>query len=739
MTYRQWLKKAKESRAAATPDTSERLPLPSVQEPMRLRRVVGIRRVTAGVCAVAVLVAVCCLGWSEFFREQDGAMPAVSAPTSSRDDEPTAPLHAAIKVMPMLHASTPSTVIYNMSGYVGARLMYVTYDIPAEHSECQGVFYDMEQERYFCADHLMKPALEREGIPVKGLYMHYYHPVYEKIVFTCKDSARSSYVYDITNDTFHRLPVSLQHCPGVIGSLQTTHPYVLLHKMGGTRDDLYLINLQTAELLSVLKDDKGNYVYAAMDDERVTTDGKYAYYTLAKGGGDVVNSPARTTVLYDIAAKKSRTFVGEVVAYLADSERLFLNTPDGYVVYDIASGEKTAYTESDLPAYYAYYVKRVDVYTEFDSRLMLCNRITGEEKLVTEDYVVAYAVHEQYLYYYLRGEECLRVLDMVSSTQEQLPLDKALVQETESEENKNRALNFGLQMEEDRNEIWVYYSVTDTPRQDAEAVRQERENWPYTHLDRLRDAGSFTSIVALEPILRRFPENVIAYEGDGYLYIDYTPLTRGQGDITSSNRVVALEDYSSKQFYSITHQNGNLESSFSYRMDGALSADAARETRTMLQELNIPILPAGRDYRAHLSDDPLVKMQAKLAEFSGEQVRTHRFIYLVQKPKGYFGARMYLEEAAELQELYEFIDFTDTLTYKRELNYFTEECQRYYNSYTYLLRCKCWSIDDYEIYIGRMNGKPFLLKRNCLADLTEEQYTKWAAWMDKQEKKGHVD
>lgn len=739
MTYRQWLRKAKETRAAAVPDIRDRLPLSADAPTHAFTRLVVLRRVVAGVAAAAVLVAGGYVGWDSFFGGNAGGTPVISAPIDTPDEGEKIPLHTVMQSVTMLHGSTPTLVVDNMSLYVGARILHVVYNQPSEHSECQGVFYDMEQGEYFCADHIMRPALEREGIPVKGVYMHYYHPVYKKIVFTCKDSARSSYVYDMTSDAFHRLPVSLNYCPGVLGSMQTTHPYVFLHQMGGARDDLFLIDLQTAELTYILKDNKGEYLYTPMDDVQITEDGKYVHYTLAKGGGDVVNSPARTTVLYDITAKKSRTFIGEVIAYLSDTQRFFLNTPDGYVVYDIATEQKTPYAESDLPAYYAYYAKRSDVYTEFDYRLMLCNRITGEEKLVTNEYVVASVTNEQYLYYYIRGEEHLRVLDMVGGGEEYLPLDKALAQETESEENKGRSLNFGLQLEKERGEVWVYYSVTDMPRQDAEAVRQERENWPCTHLDRLQDAEAFTSIATLEPILRRFPENVIAYEGDGYLYLDYTPLTRGAGDVSSSNRLVALEDYTSKQFYTINHQNGNIGSSFSFRKDGVLSADAARDTRAMLQALHIPIQPAERDYRSHIAGDPQIRMQAKLAEFSGEQVRAYRFIYLVQKPNGYVGARMYLEDAAELQELYEFIDFTDTLTYKKEMNYFTEEYQQYYKHYTYTLRCKCWVIDEYEIYIGRLNGKPFLMKRDCLADLTEDQYVKWSAWMDKQEKKGHVD
>lgn len=728
MTYRQWLKKAKKVRAAAVPDIRDCLPLTAETSTPALSRPVMMRRVIAGVAAAAVLVfAVGYAGFYALFSGDAGGTPAVSTPSGSPDEGEKLPLHTVVQAVTMLHSATPTMVVDNMIGYVGARLMYVTYNAPPEHSQCQGVFYEMEQQQYFCADHLMKPALEREGIPVKGLYMHYYHSVHGKIVFTCKDSARSSYVYDITNDTFHRLPVSLYYCPGVSGSLQTTHPYVLLHQMGGARDDLYLVNLLTAELSYILKDGKGNYLYTPMDDSQVTEDGKYVYYTLAEGGGDVVNSPARTTVLYEIATGKSRTFVGEVVSYLSDTERFFLNTPDGYVVYDIVSGERTPYAESDLPAYYAYDTKHTDIYTEFDYRLMLCNRITGEEKLVTNEYVVASVIHEQYLYYYIRGEEYLRVLDMVGGGVEYLPLDKALVQETESEANKERALNFGLQIEEDRGEVWVYYSVTDTPRQDAEAVRQEREKWPYLHLEELREAGRFNSIASLEPILRKFPDfTVTAYEGDGFIFLDYTALT-DDGNGAVSNRLIALEDYDGGSFYTITHTRSGKESLFNYSKGGALAAEAERNTRGVLTELNIPIKEAYRDYRRYLSKEGM--MQLELEALSEEAFRKNVRFYCVKRNHGYLGARMMLESPEELEELFSFVAFTDTLSYSKA-------------SEAVLMNGALYTVDfsgDYLIQMGRMNGKPYLLKAGYVADLTEEQYAKWSAWMDKQEQKGHLD
>ncbi len=731
MTYRQWLRKAKETRAAAVPDIRDRLPLTVETATPAVSRSAVMRRVIAGIAAAAVLVfTVGYMGWQELFGGNAGSTPAVSAP----DEGEKIPLHTVVRAVTMLHSTTPTVIVDNMSGYVGARLMYVTYNTPPEHSECQGVFYDMEQQQYFCADHLMKAALEREGIPTAGLYMHYYHPVYGKIVFTCKDSARSSYVYDITNDTFHRLPVSLYHCPGVIGSLQTTHPYVFLHKMGGGRDDLYLINLLTAELTYILKDSKGNYLYTPMDDVEITEDGKFAHYTLAKGGGDVVNSPARTTVLYDIAAGESRTFVGEIVSYLSDTERFFLNTPDGYVVYDIASGEKTSYAESDLPAYYAYYTKQTDIYTEFDYRLMLCNRITGEEELVTNEYVVASVISEQYLYYYIRGEEFLRVRDMVGGGVEYLPLDKSLVQEIESEENKDRAIRFGLQVEEDREEVWLYYSVTDTPRQDSELIRREREEFPLYSLNMLMENSLLNAISSLEPILRKFPGYVTAYEGDGFLYLDFTGLTTNVDGVAQKSPLIVLEDYESGMFYKVTHFGETYDSSFSFTKGVTLTGEDESNTRAMLEELDIPVKPAYRDYRPYFSDDPQVKIQVYLSEITVEKISQCDFKYFVRRETmefGYGGEVPYLEDNTSCRAFRKFVAFTDTLAYYALESDLTEH--HYYH--TYYLHCVFGDANSAYFYIGVKDGKPFLCKNRCVATLTEAQYAKWSAWMDKQEQK----
>ncbi len=736
MTYRQWLKRAKETRAAAVPDIRDRLPL-SADAPLPVApHPVVLRRVIAGVAVAAVVFAVGYAGFYALFGSNAGGTPAVNTPINTPDKGEKIPLHTTVQAVTMLHSGMPSELINSVNGYVGARVLEIMEGkTPPEHASCHGVYYDMEQESFFCATHTVASALGRIGKSTNGLLVHYYHPEYNRILFTCADSARSSYVYDITDDMLHRLPVSLYHCPLQMSALLSEHPYVLLHKMGGSRDDIYLVNLVTAELSYVLKDGKGNYIYTPMDDSRMTTDGKYIYYTLMKGDGQTVNSPARTTVVYEVATGESRTFIGEVWNEVVGTSRLLIKDPDGFAVYDAASGEKMRYAEAGLPKYYDYYTKRTDIYTDFDYHLLICNRITGEETLLCEEYIAASVSIGQYLYYYVRGEDTLRVRDMTNGAEEYLPLETGLVQETESEENKDRSLRFELWSDEKRGEIWLYYAVTDVPREDAETIRQKQENYPGTHLDRLIQEGKLTSILSLDSILHRFSNHVTAYEGDDFLYLDYTGLTVDESGMGSSNLQIAYEDYKNGIFYYISHQNGSAGSSFSFWERGKLSADTEKKTRDMLEELNIPINSALRDYRPYFSDDPQAKISLYLSEINSEKVNTYGFKYAIWEMEGYAGARLYFEDEESKQAFRSFIAFTDTLDYYKLVG----ESEAYTHKYSYYLDCHIDYNNSCSIYIGRMNGKPFLVKNGCLADLTETQYTKWTAWMDKQELKGRVD
>ena len=64
----------------------------------------------------------------------------------------------------------------------------------------------------------------------------------------------------------------------------------------------------------------------------------------------------------------------------------------------------------------------------------------------------------------------------------------------------------------------------------------------------------------------------------------------------------------------------------------------------MWHALNIPIQSAERDYRSHIANDPQTKMQAKLAELSGDRVRAYNFCYTLHKAYGYSGTKLFLEE-----------------------------------------------------------------------------------------------
>ena len=128
-----------------------------------------------------------------------------------------------------------------------------------------------------------------------------------------------------------------------------------------------------------------------------------------------------------------------------------------------------------------------------------------------------------------------------------------------------------------------------------------------------------------------------------------------------------------------------------------------------------------------MSKEGITKLE--LESLSEAAFRANVRFYCVMKNHGYLGARMMLESTEELEELYSFVAFTDTLSYS------VASESVLMNGATYTV----FFSGEYSIQMGKMNGKPYLLKAGYVANLTEAQYTQWAVWMDKQEKKGHLD
>ena len=97
---------------------------------------------------------------------------------------------------------------------------------------------------------------------------------------------------------------------------------------------------------------------------------------------------------------------------------------------------------------------------------------------------------------------------------------------------------------------------------------------------------------------------------------------------------------------------------------------------------------------------------------------------------------MGLEAPEDVAILRAFLVFSDTLSYSE---YVTDDT-RYREDHTYLVQCYGTTLPfDGILFIGKHNGRPFLMRNGCLAYITAEDYQYWCNVLAKQEPKSHID
>lgn len=734
MTYRRWKQEYTRLREEATPDVAPRLPIESATP---TPRPVTWYRVVAAVAAAVVLCA-------SIVGVREWMLPTGQTDTPMGGGSLMLTAHIGVRAVPLLHTDTAAEAFQSPCTYVGVRTVHLSNPVAVEgHGSCVGVFYNFAEQTYFCTEHIVRDALTRNGISHAGVvvYFHYYHPTLQRVLFTVSSGSHPSYCYDIASDTLQKLSVSLRHCPGE--TAMGTSPYVVLPRLGGERDELFLVDLRTAEVKSVLKNARGEYIYAPMDDGHLSHDGNYVLFTLSEGDAETVNGPGRTTVAYEIATGESRTFIGYICDEIADSSRLLLETPDGFAVHDLTSGTTVPFAEADLPEQYRWYLRHTDSVSSASSigyyRLNVRDRLSDDRTLLCEEFVDAYVMSadRRYLYYYIRGEEYIRVRDMATGADEMLALDAAFWQETETGENGTRAIEFDMWLDESINVLVINYRVSELMREDPEEILKEREKYPYYPYLSLTYGDTLTSLSSLESVLSRFASYVTAYEGDGYIYLDVTGLYTDERGQLSGETHVLLEYYTVGEFHRLRHR-GSITASFDGDDPLTLPADAEQQTRAMLERLGIPLLPSEKDYPHYFENGDIFR---QLELISGDQARDWIASYCVRKQGGYIGARMALESGEDLQELWDFLLFTDGLTYERVLRDRGDEDVPIWMGCRYAIHLNMgYGVNDTPIIrLGEYNGQPILIKNGCLAYITDADLQKWSAWADRQEKKGHLD
>ncbi len=758
MKFREWKRLYKQQRQDAVPNVLNRLPFAKSAEKPALTLLPHWVRYTAIAAVIAITVcSICFLGLPDDLPTvaPSDATTATGSDSVSTPTAPTTPStgdKAYTNVLtqrqttakqplktngpkqdspynePVLVLNTllPKNMYAAIEGFSNAKAIRLNaVEVSEEHKSCAGVYYDTEKKTMFCATHKVKEVLKKQGISASKFGVHLYHPEFGTIVFTIHDNPKHSYIYDIRTDTLHKLSVSLYHCPSKIGACSTTQ-YEILHKAGGEHDDLFLIDLKNSKVTNILKNESGGYLCVPMDDERISKSGRYVFYTAAEGDA---NGVGRKTFIYEISTGKSRTFTGEICVEMPDGNLLVQN-PQGYVHLDLQTLKTTPLEKAGLPQQYHRYVKTCDSYTTDTYRLKVCDRLTGQEKLLTESFLTAHTLSadSRYLYYYVRGENYVRVRDMATGKNDTIRLSTDIAKETEGADLKERILEFQLKVDTD-GRLLLLYIVKGYGRENPLDVLAARQKVPYYTLQEMLWEDKVVNIASLEDLLRRFPENIVAFEGDGFLNLDYSPLFRDEKGGVPHNRQLLVEDYKNGKVYQISHQGSEYSSEFSGNQVGTVAASDQSPTRAMLAKYGIPIQKAERNYCGYFSSGSESVKQLHLTDVSAENLKGNIQGFFVREKNGYTGERMGLEASADREELLDFVRFTDTLSYCAvdDLSQYTIH-NAIYDIEIYNAR-----LNRNIFYVGCMDGQYYVVKKQYVAHMTTAEFNQWRSWLDVKE------
>ena len=752
MKYKEFLHRYKQYREKQTPDIRDRLPRAACASPSKPSCFAMSRYRIAAAASALALIIVAALGiyfWpdhtGELHSSSGGGSPSStqSGAISVIDRIPEWYAPGVLSVSPFFYENSGLKDTNGFNGYVNARFLDLSsrYDNPG-HESCSGVYYDTQTQSIFCVSHIVRDKLVEDGVCSEKttVGVHFYEPNLGKVVFTLQGvSGNPSYCMDLNTGEYKKLPVSLYqsvyHAGGSEERLSGAPYFVTMNPRKNSHvDDILLLNLENAEVTNILKNSAGKYIWDAMDDARLSPGGKYVYYTKMTGDAIADNGRQRTMVIYSVETGESREFQGEIIHALPDDSRLVVRTDDGVNVVTCATGESISLEEAaDLPAQYGFLIGRAERYVEECQQLTVENLRTGEEKLVSDSYVYAYAFSpdSRYLYYYSRGRETIACREIATGKEFQITVDPQFLKATEEGENSGKQMFFYAYFDEENNTLLLGYQCTESARQDPEQVRQERENDPAYQLQLMLWNDQFNNISSIAHLMKKHPEGLAAYEGNGYLFLDYTSL-QGPG---FSQTFIAFEDYRTNRFYLVLHAGTDLESTFEMMQKGKeLSAGEEETVRKLMELLNVPIYPALLDYADYMID----------GEFNQEllEKRTTDPGRLMGILEGYTvsgrewtGARHGLDSAEDMMGLQELLEFAYWQKYRLVE---ADEMADIYKSNVYTVSFYPGTITDTRLHIGRRNGKPFLYFNGRITEISENDYTYWTDRLKVQEEKSRL-
>ena len=644
-----------------------------------------------------------------------------------------------LEISSLTYGGSPLDDAVGFNGYSGMYFLDLTgrYNNPG-HEGCSGVYYNTRTQKTVCYTHIIREALIRDGRGTQRIKIgvHFFEPQLGKILFTItSEKGRPSFCYDINKSAYTPLRVSLYqsvyHAGGYEERLSGSPYYVTMVPRGdGVKDDVLLINLETGEVTNILKNNNGAYIRDSMDDARLSLGGGYVLYTKMSGDSEISNSNRRTSVIYDIKKKQSREFQGEVIHMLPDDSRLVIRNPHGVFVYTVATGDTQPLSEApDLPAQYRYLIGTTGHYTEDCYKMTVTDLLTNEKKAVSDKYIYTYAISRdyKYLYYYVRGEKTLACREMASGNEFRVPVDTKFIEGTEQEKMKDNLVFYSIYLDEKNNTLFLSYQRTERPRQDPEQARIELENDPKYQISQFFSNNEIGSISDMASLLEKYPDGLSVYEGKDFLFIEYSAL------FNDTQRIhAAYEDYRTNQFYRISHEGKDFESSFRITEDvHSFAEDEHKAVQSLIQRLKLPVQAAPIDYSQFIVDGKIDETLVANRASTARRIMDLASVYFVRK-RNYTESIWGLEGASEMESLRMFLEFTERQNYQHIAG---ENQPAFWKKHEYHMSINNGSGSIVDLDIGIKDGKPFILFQNRVATISNADYQRWSKWMALQSEK----
>lgn len=604
----------------------------------------------------------------------------------------------------------------------------------AEHSGCGALYYNPDDSTFFCLKEMIDDLAVKAGLTLAGadIAIHDYNPQTQRVLFTIRSNTGApTYSVDLTTGSCLKMGISLANAASIVGYMGDAAPdspwfLAVLPRpaassAGEVCDDVWILNEETGNARNITQDSNGQYLYDAYEDATFSPMRDYVYYRTTGEDGALHQGVDGYWVLCETSTGWSIVIHGQILRFTQDERYLLVKTEDAVLGYECSTGTPYPLEELDLAKEDTVRLIRVagtSLAGYSDYNLQIEDMLTGRTKLLSNKPIHAHTLSRsgQTLYYYQRGEAMLHCLDLTTDTSWTIPLDEKFIEITTAPAMDSYTIDYQLICEPMNGHLLLYYRLTSQKMETQEEHDSFIRSDLISQLDlQWESASSLTDMAAFAD---QFSAGISFYKGKGYAYMT----AQAQN---CNNLFVCFEDYRTGRFYRFCHGNKSLLSYYFLAGEKELSPGASsRSLEQLAGSLSLSVQEAPLDHAACLSDGEVSREKYVAYATNTNTVMEQAAYYYVQRR-----GQSYMEENYDLASLQTFLTFAQNLSY----SFVPYESQGVYwegQHYTLFMRDVSGNVIGEELYLTKVDDKPFLFYGFRAAPLTQTDYEHCLAWFD---------